>query len=201
MRLSIEGNIGSGKSACVRALAAAFPNVPSFPEPVEEWGELLSLFYKSPAEWALPFSLRVLLDFRRAASADTCVVERSPMATRFVFSQLLYNEGTLNCQEWELFKEYHDILGWKPDVIFYIDTPAPECARRIESRGRPCEADIDQAYLGRIEFQYGNMLRFAEVPVQRFDGTMPETQLAEVVVKRARELFTGRAPSSGVSVC
>lgn len=201
MRLSIEGNIGSGKSACVRALAKAFPQVASYPEPVEEWGELLSLFYKSPAEWALPFSLRVLLDFRRAASTDTCVVERSPMATRYVFGQLLYNETTLNCQEWELFKDYHDILAWTPDVIFYIDTPVDECARRIRARGRQCEHDIDPDYLSRIEFQYGNMLRFLKVPVERFDGTLPEAQLAQQVVTRAKELFIAQEPSSGGCAC
>lgn len=186
MRICIEGNIGSGKSGCVAALAKAFPSIPNFPEPVEEWADLLSLYYASPAEWAFPFSLKVLLSFRAPAREPTCVVERSPLASRHVFSQLLYNEGTLNCHEWELFKEYHDEVAWKPDVIVFVDTPAEVCLERIARRGRECEAAIDLQYLRRVEFQYANMLRYADVPVVRLDGTLPEADLHARVVEEAK---------------
>lgn len=186
MRLSVEGNIGSGKSDALKALATAFPAVPVFPEPVEQWAELLDLYYASPAEWSLPFSLKVLLSFREPARADTCIVERSPLASRHVFSQVLYNESLLNQQEWDLFKEYHDVLAWKPGVIFYIDTPADVCMERIRSRGRACEAGITLEYLSKVDFQYGNMLRFAGVPTVRFDGTLPPAELHAAIVAEAR---------------
>lgn len=204
MRISIEGNIGSGKSTCLAALAAAFPEVACFPEPVDEWAELLDLFYRHPAEWALPFNLKVLLSFRAPAAHATCLVERSPLSCRHVFSQLMYNEGTMNCQEWELFKEYHGVLGWEPDVIFFVHTPAAECLRRIGTRGRECEQGIDAAYLERLEFQYANMLRFANVPVVRFDGMLPPAELHAAVIKAASERL-GRppapAPSSASRAC
>ena len=185
MRISVEGNIGSGKSDCMVALAAAFPDVQCFPEPLHEWGELLDLFYECPPSWALAFSLKVLLSFRAASREPVCFVERSPMASRHVFSQLLYNDGTLSCQEWELFKEYHDVLGWKPDVVFFVDTPAAVCLQRIASRGRACEANVDIDYLRRVEFQYANMLRYTDVPVVRFDGTLPPDELHALMVREA----------------
>lgn len=194
MRICVEGNIGSGKSTALAALAAALPHVPSFPEPVQEWGELLDKYYAAPAEWAFAFSLRVLLSFREPARRDRCVVERSPMASRHVFSQLLYNDGVLNCHEWETFKQYHDVLAWKPDVIFYVHTPAEVCAERIRQRGRACEAGIDLDYLHRVEFQYANMLRYSGVPVERFDGTWPPDRLHAAMAARAAELLG--APSA-----
>lgn len=202
MRISVEGNIGAGKSTVLCALATALPGVPIFPEPVDEWEELLALFYASPAEWALPFSLKVLLSFCRASRETRCVVERSPVSCRHVFSQLLYNEGTLNCQEWELFKEYHDALAWKPDVIFFVDTPAEVCLERIAQRGRRCEAGVDLSYLRRVEFQYANMIRYADVPVVRFDGSLSAGELAEHVARAAHERLAGDARAcSACSPC
>ena len=189
VRVCVEGNIGSGKSEALDALRLAFPNVAVFPEPVDQWGELLSLYYALPAEWALPFSLKVLLSFCEPAKVEDCIVERSPLASRHVFTQLLFNENVLNCHEWELFKEYHDVLAWKPDVIFYVDTPVDTCMARIQERGRECEKTIEAAYLKRVEFQYANMLRFADVPVVRFDGGVSKEDLHAAMVLEASKHF------------
>lgn len=192
MRVSIEGNIGSGKSECMTYLAKALPEVPVFAEPVETWGRLTDMFYDDPQEWALTFSLAVLLGFRKPVQHDTCIVERSPLACREVFGQLLYNDGTLTCQEWALFKAYHDELGWEPDVILYVDTPVGMCMDRIRNRGRPCESRITEDYLRRIEFLYTtNMLRFAEkkVRVIRLDGTLPAAELHALILDHIRTLL------------
>lgn len=201
MRICIEGNIGSGKSECMAAVEAAFPGVPCFPEPVEEWGELLHLFYQNPAEWAFPFNLKVLLSFHTPAAHETCVVERCPLSSRHVFGQVSYNEGVMNCQEWELFKEYHSLLGWEPDVIFYIHTPPEECLRRINERNRVCEKNIDIAYLEKLDFQYANMLRFAHVPVVRFDGTQSRAELHEALITAVKDRLSLPTPSSGEREC
>lgn len=194
MRISVDGNIGSGKSETMRALAAAFPTVPNFPEPVEKWADLLPLYYAAPAEWSFPFSMKVLLSFSAPAATDTCIVERSPVASRHVFGQVLYNQGLLNQHEWDLMKEYHDFLGWQPDATLYIDTPADVCLERIATRGREAEASVDIEYLKRVEFQYNNMMRFMDVPVIRFDGTLPREQLHAAIVTKARELL-GAGPA------
>jgi deoxyadenosine/deoxycytidine kinase len=191
MRVCVEGNIGSGKSACVQYLGEALAGeVSVFPEPLDQWGDLLSKFYENADEWAFPFSLKVLLGFQEPRRHETCIVERSPLACREVFGQLLYKDNTLNCHEWDLFKEYHDVLGWEPDAILYIDTPPHVCMDRIQSRGRACEAGISETYLKRIEFQYGIMLRFTTVPVVRVDGTLPPAELQARVLEEVRRILT-----------
>ena len=108
-------------------------------------------------------------------------MERSCLSNRHVFSQLLFNENKMAQAEWELFKEYYDVLAWTPDVMVYIDTPADVCLERVQQRNRPGEAKIDVQYLRRLEFQYETMLRYADVPVVRVDGTMPPDAVAQAV--------------------
>jgi deoxyadenosine/deoxycytidine kinase len=189
LRVSIEGNIGSGKSSVLAALATALPDCPVFAEPVDEWTDLLDIFYASPAEWGLAFSLKVLLSFRKPAKHDTCLIERSPLACRHVFSQLLYNDGSLTQHEWDLFKEYFDLLAWTPDVIVYIDTPVDLCMERIQVRGRTAEKSLDAEYLNRIEHQYTNMLRFVDVPIVRLDGTLSLPELQRAAIDTVTNIF------------
>ena len=190
MRIAVEGNIGSGKTDALAALATAFPGMPVFAEPVDEWTDLIQLFYAAPSDWALAFSLKVLLSFRKAAGTPACIVERSPLATRHVFSQLLHNDGSLKHHEWELFKEYHDLLGWKPDAILYIDTPVDVCMDRIRQRARGGEGAIEEDYIRRVDFQYANMLRFVDVPVVRVDGTLPPGDLHAAMADAVRKLIS-----------
>lgn len=166
MRVCVEGNIGSGKTSALRSLALLGVRVKE--EPIDEWGDLLDLYYKDPVAWSLAFNLKVLLSFRDVETAD--VVERSPGACRHVFGQLAYNDNHLSPGAWEVFKEYHELLGWEPDAYVYIDTPPAECFARLTQRGRPCEQGVSEEYLRRIEFQYQNYLKFTKVPVYRVDG-------------------------------
>lgn len=189
MRVVVEGNIGAGKSTVLRALSGL--GVPVIPEPVEDWGPLLDAFYASPSEWGLAFSLKVLAGFDDAHRHETCIVERCPLSCRHVFTQMLFNDGNLTQEEWDLFKDYADTLGWAPDVIVYIDTPAHMCLDRVKSRARPCEAAVDLLYMRRLEFQYDTLLKFCNVPVVRLDGKLPPDQLAEAAVTAARHLLQG----------
>ena len=166
MRVCIEGNIGSGKSSVLSALET--PETRVRQEPVGEWGELLDDYYADPAAWALPFNLKVLHSFHGISEG---LVERSPGSCRYVFGQLGYNDNHLSPAAWEIFKEYHEILGWEPDAYVYVDTPVDVCYDRMRRRGRPCEARVTREYLGRIEFQYQNFLKFTRVPVHVIDGS------------------------------
>lgn len=180
MRVCVEGNIGCGKSTALALLRDGRRDIEVFEEPVDEWKDMLGEYYRDQAAWALPFSLKVLLSFVAPgrSAADKIVVERSPLSCRHVFSQLLFNEGKMTQEQWDVFKEYCDLLAWAPDVIAYVHVPADECHRRMLRRGRPEEQGVDLAYLRRLEFQYETMLRYANVPVVRVDGTQTPDAVA-----------------------
>lgn len=192
LRVCVEGNIGCGKSTVLEALARARPGLTVRQEPVGDWEELLELFYTDQGRWALALSLRVLISFVVSAPDEdvpAVVLERSPLSNRHVFSQLLFNEGKMSQGEWDLYKEYYDVLGWTPDLVVFLVTPADECHRRMVRRARPSERDVDLHYLRRLEFQYETMLRYAEVPVVRVDGTGPPERVAAAVAA-AMDSFT-----------
>lgn len=203
MRICVEGNIGAGKSTVLNHLRAAFPAAEVFPEPVHEWADVLPLFYAKPAEWALAFSLRVLLSFAKikapaTAAGGLAIVERSPLANRHVFTQLLYNDNTMSREEWELFKEYSDELGWTPDLVVYVHCPTETCLERVQTRARPGEDVIDIQYLKRIEFQYENMMRYVTCPVVRVDGSGVSPDVARAVEGVIRD-FIAEGPRQEAS--
>lgn len=172
------------------------------PEPVAEWGELLDSFYKDPARYSLAFSLEVLRGMSRVLDDEVqvTVVERSPLANRHVFTNMLYNDGKLSPAEWAVYKDYHAALGWVPDAIVYLDVPTDVCMARVVARGRPCEAAVDVHFLRRVEFQYETMLKFANVPVSRVLGTGTAAEVARGVAEAVSGLtrtLAGRRPSAG----
>ena len=199
MRISLEGNLGAGKSAALDSLAAAGVRV--VPEPVAEWGELLDAFYRDPARYSLAFSLEVLRGMSRVLDdGGLTVVERSPLTNRHVFTNMLYNDGKLSPAAWAVYKDYHEHLGWVPDAIVYLDVPTDVCMARVAARGRPCELAIDVHFLRRVEFQYETMLKFANVPVVRVPGTGTAAEVARGVADAVSGLtrtLAARRPSAG----
>lgn len=158
MRISIEGNIGAGKSTTLKHLQNSGYEV--FPEPVQEWKDWLPEFYADKKRWAFGFQMKVLSSFLTPTYPDTCIVERSPVSTRHVFGQLLYNDGCLTDREWSLFKDVYDSYAWTPDVIIYIKVDPEVALKRIKARDRRGESHIDLEYIKKINFQYNIMLKY-----------------------------------------
>jgi deoxyadenosine/deoxycytidine kinase len=190
MRVIVEGNIGSGKSTALRGVATALPHASVHVESVSEWGETLQLFYANPTQWALPFSLKVLLTHHAnktpPAPDHIQVLERCPLSCRHVFTQLLFNDGTMPQHHWDLYRQFSDELGFEPtsdDLILYIDTPVDVCLQRIATRSRRGEDHVDIQYLKKLEFQYGNMLKYCACPVEYIDGTLPPKELVAAILE------------------
>jgi deoxyadenosine/deoxycytidine kinase len=177
MRISLEGNIGCGKSTVIELLRQW--GLDARPEPIDKWGNLLNLAYKNPFRWSFPFNVRVLVSM--IDTPQGVVLERSPLATRAVFAQMGFNAGNISARDWETFRSLYSIIGWEPDAIIYINTPADECFRRISTRGRRCESDIKPEYINGIEFQYTNMLRQFSGPVATIDGNLQPEEVARKV--------------------
>ena len=176
MIVAVDGNIGSGKSTVLAKLRATHD---VFLEPVDSW-TLLDKFYEDKRKYALAFNLEVLAgfsDLESPASGGVVVSERSPLTARDVFARIMVNEGAMTDVEWDLYKRYHDLIGWEPDAIVYIDTPVATCHERMRRRGRACETTVEIEYLERVERAYDTLLRFTKVPVVRVDGLSDEDEI------------------------
>jgi len=193
MRISIDGNIGASKSTVISYLSRKLRGqVTCYPEPVDAWGDMLRLYYENPSTYALPFSLRVLLGFNASNDSPTPhqIVERSPLACRHVFTQMLADDGTLSQAQFDVFKDYYDAMSWEPDVIIFIETPAGTCLDRITARGRECEAGIDFQHLRRLEYMYDNLMREQQARVVRVDGTGSPVDVALRVMDAVQKILS-----------
>ena len=165
--ISIDGNIGSGKSTLVSQLKATFsemPNVHFIQEPVDTvWnrvvdknGEtLLSNFYKNPSEHAFTFQmmayisrLSILKDAVRNLDYDVIITERSLETDRNVFEKMLHAQGIITDLEHAVynmwFNEFYKEV--RCQAIIYIQASTDTCMKRIQQRGREGET-ISRDYI------------------------------------------------------
>jgi deoxyadenosine/deoxycytidine kinase len=185
MHICIEGNIGSGKSTVCEALSKDFD---VRPEPIEEWREWLPLFYADRKRWAFSFQMKVLASHvtmhQGTQDVDKVVVlERSMLAGRYVFAQMLYNQMDITDKEWSVYRNYFDIVERWPDAIVYIKADPAVCMERIQERARNGENSITADYLHKVDFQYTNFLKYAatKIPVHVVDGNKGAQDVLRVV--------------------
>lgn len=158
--VSIDGNIGAGKSEALEMLRSNNFSVVMPPSAASK--PLLERFLEDPVEYALPLALRDLVEYHRSyhEARGISFFERHPGALRHVFAQLQFNEGVMSHAAFEVFKGYYENLGWSPDVVVYLDTPVERCR---SSSQKPAK----ELSLHAVSFQYEHYLKYAGCPVIR----------------------------------
>ncbi len=163
MIISIDGNIGAGKSDLIAYLQTVFGHldIDFFPEPTDEWHDLFVHFMRHKRKYALPFTLEVLRQFGRVkrSTKKHQLVERHPYTTTHVFNTILKNDKLLGTTDLEIIDEYVNVFGWTPDVIIYIDVDDTTCIDRVESRGREGEDGVTYEYIRAISYHHDKMYR------------------------------------------
>lgn len=164
--ISIEGNIGSGKSTLVKELQKHWKgDVIFLQEPVNEWMKIrdpttektmLEMFYENPKENAFPFQMMAyvsrysLIRDTYEANPDILLITERCMATdREVFVNMLKEDGILRDVDYQIYMKWVYTLGEKyhPDHIVYIRTRPETCLERIQRRNRKGEKDVSVEYL------------------------------------------------------
>jgi deoxyadenosine/deoxycytidine kinase len=181
--ISIDGNIGAGKSTVLDALEARLKadgrtDVYVLREPVDRWidvaadsgGEnLLQLFYRDPAKYAFVFQVHIFHTFiaeldrvrRDFPQVRTIVCERSIASSRHVFAHMLRDAGHLSAVEFAVYDAMFDCVddAAYPQHIVYIDVPVDTCLARIRRRDREGEDGITEAYLNQCEYRYHHCIQ------------------------------------------
>ena len=193
--LTIEGNIGGGKTTMINRLRQECPDYIIIDEPVEQWLQikdengtsLLELFYQDQKRWGYTFQTcafitRYLAAFQalqQPITKDTIYIsERGILTDRHVFAEMLHAQGSLNAVEWDLYTKWFDHFKNAIHIngIVYVTTTYDECKTRIKTRGRQGEDNIPVEYLNELEKQHELWLSNTELPVLKITSDAEEVQ-------------------------
>ena len=185
--ISIEGNIGSGKSTIVQNLKKYSKSDYIFvQEPVDEWksicdefGEtILSHFYKNNKKYSFQFQmmayisrLSILRDIIKKNPNAIIITERCLFTDKFVFAKMLYEAGNMTKIEYDIYNKWFDTFISDIPItgFFYVKTTPTICNERIKQRNRNGE-DIPLQYLNTCHLYHENWLNSINIPVTYYDG-------------------------------
>ena len=156
MRISIDGNIGSGKSTILALLKENIGDTYKIiDENIDDWEQYLREYYKDIKKNSLLFQMKVLHHHLGKKSNDykPCIHERSPLSCINIFGQNLKNKSFLGNLDMELMNSYNNSFGWIPDKIIYIRTDPEIAKKRVDKRSRDGET-IPLTYLNEIHNLY-----------------------------------------------
>ena len=162
--ISIEGNIGSGKSTVVEQLRLNNNGKYHFvAEPVETWQsitdengrDIVSKFYENQTKYAFSFQMmayisriQTLKDAIKSHPDKIIITERCVHTDKEVFARMLYDSGKIEEIEYKIYLHWFDYFIKDVDVrgIIYLKSDPDICHSRITQRSRPGE-DVPLEYL------------------------------------------------------
>ncbi len=158
--ITVAGNIGVGKSTLVGLLSKKLGWEP-FYEPECE-NPYLADFYQDMHSWSFHSQIfflarrlrahRQLLDHPTSAIQDRSVYEDAE-----IFAQNLYLQHHMSERDYQTYRELYQVLTIflpPPDLVIYLRASVPTLVRRITSRGRDYEQQIQPEYLQRLNSLY-----------------------------------------------
>ena len=161
--LTIEGNIGSGKTTLATLLAREFVRKTV----LEQFSDnpFLPQFYTNPERYAFPLELYFMAErfqqLRHELSEQDLFTEG--VVTDYMFTKsLLFARVTLGSDEYKLYKRLFDIIYPtipQPDLIVYLYAPVEQLLANIKLRGRAYEQGIRAEYLERLQETYLDYFR------------------------------------------
>ncbi len=179
--ISIEGNIGSGKSTLVKNIQTLFKNrkIPEdkvlfLQEPVDVWNTIqdndgstiLEHFYKNQEKYGFSFQmmayisrLSILKNAIKKYPNTTIITERSLYTDRYVFAKMLYDNKKIDDICYQIYlKWFDDFIDELPKHEFiYMKTHPEKCLERIKKRNRAGE-NIELSYLIDCDVYHDEML-------------------------------------------
>ena len=186
--ISIEGNIGSGKSTLIEELKQRFPTMIFVDEPVKDWElihdtngvTMLQKFYEDKHTYSFPFQmmafisrLKLLRKARRENPNAIIITERSLYTDKLVFAKMLFEKGFIEDVNYKIYLTWFDefAIDCPIDKIIYVKTDPEICFERINKRARLGEDSIPFDYIQECNKYHENML------TQSLSNCKPNEQL------------------------
>ncbi|KAF5270185.1 hypothetical protein FQR65_LT05665 [Abscondita terminalis] len=160
-RVSIEGNIGAGKSTLIKYFSS-FSGIETYPEPIEWWRNLdghnlLELLYTDSDKWYTTFQMYVQLTRLKVqtsppkSSTTVQMFERSVQNNRHCFVEQARHANVIHHADYAVIDEWYKWAKKNCDIaldlIVYLRSTPEVVYERMLSRNRPEETCVPLQYL------------------------------------------------------
>jgi thymidylate kinase len=161
--ITIEGNIGAGKTTLSQLLATHY-NARLVLESFEE-NPFLSKFYENPKQFAFPLELFFMAErFKQMKE----LIKQQELFKEITISDylftkcLLFAKVNLPPDEFRLYQQLFEIIHQQiiqPDLLIYLHSPVKRLQENIRKRNRPFEQSIPNDYLFSIQETYTQYIK------------------------------------------
>ena len=161
--VTIEGNIGAGKTTLAQLLAQKL-NARLI---LEEFADnpFLAKFYENPAQYAFPVELFFMAE--RYKQQKELINQQDLFQTitisDYLFTKcLLFAKVNLPDDEFRLYQRLIEIIHQQlrqPELLIYLHSPVNKLQENIRKRNRPYEQNIPNDYLYNIQETYTHYIR------------------------------------------
>lgn len=173
--ITIEGNIGAGKTTLATALAKKL-NARII---LEEFADnpFLTKFYDNPKQYAFPLELFFMAERYKQLKdmVHTKDLFQSITISDYLFTKcLLFAKVNLPEEEFRLYQKLFDIIHQQlvfPDVLIYLHAPVNKLQQNIKKRNRPFEQAIPDEYLFNIQETYTHYIKQHNIKTIFVDAT------------------------------
>jgi deoxyguanosine kinase len=161
--VTIEGNIGAGKTTLAHLLSKHF-NARLILEQFAD-NPFLPKFYQDPAQYAFPLELFFMAE--RFKQLKELLQQKDMFQTLtisdYLFTKcLLFAKVTLPDDEFRLYQRLFEIIHQQliqPDLLIYLHAPVSKLQVNIRKRNRSYEQKIPDEYLFSIQETYTNYIK------------------------------------------
>lgn len=176
--ITIEGNIGAGKTTLATMMQAHFQAKLI----LEEFADnpFLPKFYEDKEKYSFPLELSFL--------ADRYKQMKAMLNTRDLFNQVtisdylfikckLFAKVNLPEDEYQLFNTLFEIIFPNlpnPDLLIYLHAPIDKLTANIKKRNRDYEQNMDTGYLENLQNIYTQLLKSELYPTLIIDTTQTD---------------------------
>jgi deoxyguanosine kinase len=161
--ITIEGNIGAGKTTLSNLLATHY-NARLILEQFAD-NPFLPKFYENPKQYAFPLELFFMAE--RFKQLKELIQQKDLFQTvtisDYLFTKcLLFAKVNLPDDEFRLYQRLFEIIHQQllqPDILIYLHAPVNRLQQNIRKRGRQYEQSIPDDYLFSIQETYTHYIK------------------------------------------
>ncbi len=173
--ITIEGNIGAGKTTLAHLLSKYF-NARLI---LEEFAEnpFLPKFYENKQQYAFPLELFFMAERYKQLKdlLQTKDMFHQITISDYLFTKcLLFAKVNLPKEEFLLYQKLFDIINpqlVQPDLLIYLHAPVSRLKENIKKRNRSYEQSIESEYLLSLQETYTQYIRQHNIKTLYIDAS------------------------------